>query len=1213
MYVEFRQGIIKAPTQFLMYYQDNIRINTTDSDISITVSHGTSEYLISEPKRNSTLIAWVGPFNALVENWLFWDIDTKSTQLSYVSTTIPPLYQSSSPLLPVANTHWFNTSDNIMRVWNGTSWIEKIRVYAGKLSNNILLELAPVGSSQSGNNSPYNSGVILYNTNKLPIRKSLSAFLTTADTLLYDNENLSATNIEAKTIWAQVTENVNAYSIVATLSDGTLKLANASDVGVSNLGIAMDNAILGNHVSVVLQGKITNLAWNWSTINQLLWVSISGQLVDYNPNTLNSSLPNKSPVARVLSSDSIIFMPGLVEPVLSTPQSTILPIATDTISGISKLATPATNPLIPIVVGTNDPRLIDARTPLTHTHTAQTTTTSTYNFQTASNVQDTLNSLYDNKLNVVGGTMTGSLYLNGLPTTALEAANKQYVDNAITGLEFKESVTVATITNIPILSGLLIIDAVQLIAGDRVLVKNQTNETLNGIYRAQSGTWTRTTDADENTEVKTGIYVFVDNGTTNSQTGWILTTSNPIIGTSLLTFVQFNGLGQLTASYGVVKTGNNVSVNTVSNSRIIATLSGIDLAATSVVPGTYNNITVDNYGRAVSGSNTTYLTDNNVVFYTGDVNGAGNAIVDLTLASVSVPGTYSIVTIDDKGRVLFGDNPLSGVIPGTYNNVTVNDVGIVTDGSNSLYITGNETITLTGDVVGNGTTSINTTLANNGVTPGTYKTVTVDGTGRVTAGDVGLSGITPGIYNNLTVNSYGIATSGSNTAYLTQLSLNQLTDVVVPTPSLGDVVKWDGTQWINSPDIAGGGAGVTTLDQLTDVSTPTPVLNDYLKWNGTQWVNSTVIIPPAELDPIVIINLMGDDLIDAPILSPGTGGFASITGGKLTFAVSDLTMFNLISATQPTVSLNVTVNGTLTVVNFDTATMITYQDVVNRLNIVLTGQAITTYTLGLDANLNISSNITITSILTGSNTSVSIIDPVFPDGLLGRLRQTAINGLDVDARASVGGINSTHHTYVDEYYIVGNLPANIPATMPEMPWVLGTPLTSSTLLEWSSPMIFSFIYNINSTTTNMVDIDPSIVTTVGQFKTFIETNTPLLVNIDTINGVIIITTPNNTPFTTNSVPSLALIGSGNWFGMSGGSYGTGFGTKTIFQPGVWAAAGLSLGDLVVYDTAGKWKRVGAASAILQGKRVGIAMRPQSGRLASGTFAGKDGQIATYTA
>lgn len=146
------------------------------------------------------------------------------------------------------------------------------------------------------------------------------------------------------------------------------------------------------------------------------------------------------------------------------------------------------------------------------------------------------------------------------PTTAQSLATKAYVDAVGTGFrDFKDSVRVATTANIT-LSGEQTIDGV-LTAASRVLVKDQTLGANNGIYVSAAGAWTRATDADASAEVTAGMYMFVEEGTANGDTSWVLSTNNPIVlGTTVLVFTQFASLSSLNALAGLLRSGNNLSV-----------------------------------------------------------------------------------------------------------------------------------------------------------------------------------------------------------------------------------------------------------------------------------------------------------------------------------------------------------------------------------------------------------------------------------------------------------------------------------------------------------------------------------------------------------------------------------------------------------------------------------------------------------------------------
>jgi hypothetical protein len=153
------------------------------------------------------------------------------------------------------------------------------------------------------------------------------------------------------------------------------------------------------------------------------------------------------------------------------------------------------------------------------------------------------------------------------PTSAQDLATKNYTDNAIstaiTGQDWKASVRVAATANIASLSGTQTIDGVALSAGDRVLAKNQTTASQNGIWVVAAGAWSRATDADTSAEVTNGMTVPVEGGgTANGGTVWILTTANPItVGTTSLAFSQIGAAGSAySAGTGITLTGNTFSL-----------------------------------------------------------------------------------------------------------------------------------------------------------------------------------------------------------------------------------------------------------------------------------------------------------------------------------------------------------------------------------------------------------------------------------------------------------------------------------------------------------------------------------------------------------------------------------------------------------------------------------------------------------------------------
>jgi len=204
-------------------------------------------------------------------------------------------------------------------------------------------------------------------------------------------------------------------------------------------------------------------------------------------------------------------------------------------------------------------------------------------------------------LPLTGGTMTGAIDMGSnkitstyVPVDDADVVNKLYADSIASGLDPKESARIATtadlsgtysstggtagsgaftavdLTSAAIFDGLVDADSVSITlqVGDRILVKNQTNAAENGIYvvttAGATGAIERATDHDGNpgSEISGGNYIFVENGTVNSNAGWVLVGDGVLtLNTDDIIWVQYTGTGQITAGIGLSKTGSTFNVN----------------------------------------------------------------------------------------------------------------------------------------------------------------------------------------------------------------------------------------------------------------------------------------------------------------------------------------------------------------------------------------------------------------------------------------------------------------------------------------------------------------------------------------------------------------------------------------------------------------------------------------------------------------------------
>lgn len=266
------------------------------------------------------------------------------------------------------------------------------------------------------------------------------------------------------------------------------------------------------------------------------------------------------------------------------------------------------------------------------------------------------------------------------PTNPQDAATKIYVDNAVVGIDWKPSVKAASTGDDITLSGEQTIDGVVLAAGDRVLLKDQADPSENGVYVVASGAWSRSSDADTTSKVTASFAVFVEQGTVNADSGWVLTNDGPVtIGTTNLDFVQFTGLGQIVAGDGLTKSGNQIDIVGTAD-RITVNADSIDIASTydgqasittlgTITTGTWNADTI-----AVADGGTGATT----------TSGARNSLSDTSNPlpqkySASVGGATSIAVTHNLGTEdVVVSTYLSGALVEC--DVTVTDTNTVTLG-----------------------------------------------------------------------------------------------------------------------------------------------------------------------------------------------------------------------------------------------------------------------------------------------------------------------------------------------------------------------------------------------------------------------------------------------------------------------------------------------------------------------------------------------------
>ena len=290
------------------------------------------------------------------------------------------------------------------------------------------------------------------------------------------------------------------------------------------------------------------------------------------------------------------------------------------------------------------------------------------------------------------------------PVASTDAATKQYVDDVAQGLNVHDAiaaatpdtlanVTTGTITynngasgvgaNLTTTGTFNLIDGVNVqTSGTRILVKNEANAVLNGIYTWSNATViTRATDYNSVPEVEAGDFVFCTGGTLYDNTGWVQTSTVTAIGTAgnNIEFTQFSGAGTYYAGTGLTLTGSTFSVN-ASQTQItsVGTLGNLTVTGNATV----GNLTTSGSGGTLSNINVvsanTFTASGNIT--AGNAN-LGNSVI-ANFFTGNGNGLSSIVGANVSGQVA------NALVAGTvYTNAQPNitSVGTLT----SLSVTGN--------------------------------------------------------------------------------------------------------------------------------------------------------------------------------------------------------------------------------------------------------------------------------------------------------------------------------------------------------------------------------------------------------------------------------------------------------------------------------------------------------------------------------------------
>jgi PKD repeat protein len=291
MRLSFRQGIARYQTDvvsspsFLQKSSNGNYVNliVSPTPTIIVFAHKGANYVVEEVQ--SVTNAW-GPIPS-VTCFLYWDINLITAALSRGITTLPPIYSAAAPSTPAVDQHWFDLSSTTMKVWSGSKWLEKVRVFAGSLSSGSILTPYQAGISQVGLVGEYDAGNIILDSYNKPLRQSDGTFVTSATNLILTNNSSKSIRLEGDVLSGQAIEPIPKFSFVQVQPNRTLELARSSDYMSRISGIVLEDLYTNEIGTIVSAGLIRNELWNFDStlINRPIFCGQNGEVQTTPPTT----------------------------------------------------------------------------------------------------------------------------------------------------------------------------------------------------------------------------------------------------------------------------------------------------------------------------------------------------------------------------------------------------------------------------------------------------------------------------------------------------------------------------------------------------------------------------------------------------------------------------------------------------------------------------------------------------------------------------------------------------------------------------------------------------------------------------------------------------------------------------------------------------------------------------------------------------------------
>lgn len=270
----FRQGIARKQPVAFQRSGSFVNLVVSNDPTIIILAHGSVSYMYEETRTVTN--AW-GPFPSGGPYYLYWDLDDRGI-ISRGFSTLAPLYTSGEPAAAAPDQHWFDTTTFEMKVWDGTRWRKRIRVFGAVINGATITEYT--GAAYLAPETSIEVGTVVFDRFNKAIRNSDGTFLTTVDELRLVGYQSFRARFSTIVLELKAVENMAAYSVVSVLPNQCMRLCRSTNTSSRAGGIVVEGVFTDERLTVVSDGLIRSTTFSWpeAAINRPVFCGETGEI-----------------------------------------------------------------------------------------------------------------------------------------------------------------------------------------------------------------------------------------------------------------------------------------------------------------------------------------------------------------------------------------------------------------------------------------------------------------------------------------------------------------------------------------------------------------------------------------------------------------------------------------------------------------------------------------------------------------------------------------------------------------------------------------------------------------------------------------------------------------------------------------------------------------------------------------------------------------------